>query len=56
MPRLTIVVDVSDDVDPKLEDPHVIADDIVESYNDCSIHNGIASRVKMVSAEWVGDA
>jgi hypothetical protein len=56
MPRLTIVLDV-DDVDPRLEDPHDVAREVLlqptEGWGrDFAIQDYAGNTVDFVSAEW----
>ncbi|HUV10967.1 MAG TPA: hypothetical protein VMX12_08305 [Acidimicrobiia bacterium] len=54
MTLLTIVIDTKDDgdLDPKLVDPHEVAEDVVHEYNEQARANG-EMQVEFVSAEWV---
>lgn len=52
--KLTIVVETNDEAfDPKDTDPHLIAEAMIEEYNDVVTVNGAHNEaVRFVSAEW----
>ena len=54
MTRLVIQVDVPDDaVDPTLEDPHVIAEDVIDAYQELRRYGTREHpEVTFVAAEW----
>jgi hypothetical protein len=49
--RLTIVIEVSPVVRPELNDPHVVAEEVLDTYNDVAENYGYGS-VKFIAAEW----
>ena len=51
MAHITLILDLPDDLDPALVDPHEPAQDIVDIYNEWAGHNG-EPRVRFVGAEW----
>jgi hypothetical protein len=50
--RLTIVVDVDDIIDPTLNDPHDIAESIIETYTEMRDANPHYPWIEFVGAEW----
>jgi hypothetical protein len=54
MAKLTIVVDIGDGPDPILVDPHDVAEEIVDIYQEHARFNSATSYiVTFDSAEWV---
>lgn len=51
MPYLLIRCEVADSIDPTLVDPHDVAEDIIENYNEWGRSNG-QPEVDFESAEW----